>query len=122
MPMSARLNGISNIPSWPLTPPCLRFQLSPANFPPMQTTNLSTDQLAGISLAEASAKIRSGEVTPTQLTEACLARIDIYDSKLTTFITVMRSQALAQAKLLDAEQRAGKLRGPLHGIPIALKD
>ena|ERR1700759_2363342 len=88
----------------------------------MPTNSLTADQLAGLSLAEASAKIRSGEGTPTQLTEACLARIDIYDQKLTTFITVMRAQALAQAKQLDVEQHAGKLRGPLHGIPIALKD
>ena len=82
----------------------------------------TSEDLAALSLAEASARIRSRAVTPTQLTEACLARIGTYSPKLNCFITVMREQALAQARELDAEQRAGKLRSPLHGIPIALKD
>src|SRR5689334_2843257 len=81
-----------------------------------------SENLAGITLSEASARIRAGRVTSTQLTEACLARIASYNPKLNCFITVMREQALAQARELDAEQRAGKLRGPLHGIPVALKD
>lgn len=80
------------------------------------------DSLASLTLAEASARIQAGTVTATDLVNACLARIDVYDPKLNAFITVMRDSALAQAKVLDAEQRAGKLRGPLHGIPIALKD
>src|SRR5215471_13629150 len=66
--------------------------------------------------------MRARSVTATQLTEACLARIETYNPKLNAFITVMREQALAQARDLDAEQRAGKLRSSLHGIPIALKD
>jgi aspartyl-tRNA(Asn)/glutamyl-tRNA(Gln) amidotransferase subunit A len=80
------------------------------------------DPLTRLTLAEASAKIHAGTVTPTQLTKACLARIAIYAPKLDCFITVMTDKALAQAAVLDAEQKAGKLRGPLHGIPIALKD
>ncbi|HTE43303.1 MAG TPA: amidase, partial [Steroidobacteraceae bacterium] len=75
-----------------------------------------------LSLGEAAAKIRSGSVTAMQLTEACLARIATYDTKLDAFITVMKDKALAQAKQLDAEQKAGKLRGPLHGVPVAIKD
>jgi aspartyl-tRNA(Asn)/glutamyl-tRNA(Gln) amidotransferase subunit A len=82
----------------------------------------TSQDLAALTLAEASARIKAGTVTPTQLTEACLARIATYNPKLNAFITVMKPLALAQAKLLDAEQRAGNLRGPLHGIPIALKD
>ena len=82
----------------------------------------ASDSLTALSLSEASARIRSRAVTPTQLTEACLARIETYNPKLNAFITVLRAQAMAQAKELEAEQRAGKLRGPLHGIPIALKD
>ncbi len=81
-----------------------------------------SDQLTDLTLLEASARIRQRTVTPTSLTEACLARIEKYNPKLNAFITVMREQALAQARDLDAEQRAGKLRGPLHGIPIGLKD
>jgi len=80
------------------------------------------DDLTSLTLAQASAKIRSGTVTATQLTKACLDRIGVYGPKLDCFITVMSEKALAQAKELDEEQKAGKLRGPLHGIPIALKD
>jgi aspartyl-tRNA(Asn)/glutamyl-tRNA(Gln) amidotransferase subunit A len=80
------------------------------------------EDLSGLTLVEASARIRSRTVTPTQLTEACLARIQTYNPKLNAFITVLREHALEQARDLEAEQRAGKLRGPLHGIPIALKD
>jgi aspartyl-tRNA(Asn)/glutamyl-tRNA(Gln) amidotransferase subunit A len=82
----------------------------------------SSDALAALTLAEASARIKAGTITSTELVIACLARIDIYNPKVNAFITVTRDAALAQAKLLDAEQRAGRLRGPLHGIPIALKD
>jgi aspartyl-tRNA(Asn)/glutamyl-tRNA(Gln) amidotransferase subunit A len=79
-------------------------------------------ELTDLTLAEASSRIRQRTVTPTNLTEACLARIEKYNPQLNAFITVMKDQALAQAHDLDAEQRSGKLRGPLHGIPIGLKD
>lgn len=82
----------------------------------------ASSSLATLTLAEASARIQSGSVTPTQLTEACMERIATYNPKLNAFITVMKALAMQQAKVLDAEQKAGKLRGPLHGIPIALKD
>jgi len=75
-----------------------------------------------LSLAEASARIHARTVTPIQLTQACLARIEVYNPKVNAFITVLREQAMAQARELEAEQRSGKLRSPLHGIPIALKD
>ena len=78
--------------------------------------------LAAMTLSEASEMIHAGKVTPTQLTNACLERIGIYAPKLDCFITVMKDKALAQAAVLDAEQKAGNFRGPLHGIPIALKD
>jgi aspartyl-tRNA(Asn)/glutamyl-tRNA(Gln) amidotransferase subunit A len=84
--------------------------------------NDTTDALSGLTLAEASERIRTRAATPVDLVAACLARIDVYNPKLNAFITVMRDAALAQAKVLASEQRAGKLRGPLHGIPIALKD
>jgi len=80
------------------------------------------DRLAGLSLTEAVKQIRSGSVTSTQLTKACLERIRIYNPKVDAYITVLGDQALAQAAQMDTEQKAGKFRGPLHGIPIALKD
>lgn len=78
--------------------------------------------LAVLTLAEASARIHRREVTSLALTEACLARIAVYDPKLDAFITVAAEQARQQARALDAELKSGKYRGPLHGIPIALKD
>src|SRR5271168_2029233 len=82
----------------------------------------SSNDLTELSLAEASGRIRARSVTPRQLVEACLTRIQIYNPKVNAFITVMRDYALKQAADLEAEQRAGKFRSPLHGIPIALKD
>ena len=78
--------------------------------------------LVTLTLTEASARIHARTVTSTQLTEAMLARIAVYQPKVNAYITVMREQALTQAAVLDAEARAGNFRGPLHGIPISLKD
>ena len=75
-----------------------------------------------MTLSEASERIRTKQTTPTELVEACFKRIDVYEPKVNAFITLTRDQALAHAKTLEAELRAGKSRGPLHGIPIALKD
>src|SRR5271156_2863578 len=80
------------------------------------------EHLAALSLKDVSGMIAAGQVTPTQLTAACLQRIRVYNPKLEAFITVLSDQALAQAKVLDQEQQAGRLRSPLHGIPIAVKD
>src|SRR5207247_1261702 len=68
----------------------------------------ASEDLAALSLTAAASRIRAGTVTSTQLTQACLARIEVYNPKLNSFITVTRPQALAQARELDAEQRSGK--------------
>ncbi len=70
------------------------------------------------SLREASENIRARKISPVELTQACLDRIQIFNPKIDAWITVMREQALAQAKALEKEP----YRGPLHGIPIGLKD
>jgi len=79
-------------------------------------------ELARLTIAEASKKIHSREISCKQLTEACIERSRVYNSKVNAYITLMHDEALAQAGQLDAEAAAGKFRGPLHGIPIALKD
>jgi aspartyl-tRNA(Asn)/glutamyl-tRNA(Gln) amidotransferase subunit A len=100
-----------------------RHAVQPGSAKPSTTPSSgAADALASLTLEEASARIKAGKVSSTELVEACLARIVIYNPKINAFITVTRDAALAQAKALDAEHRAGKLRGPLHGIPIALKD
>ncbi|HEX7136383.1 MAG TPA: amidase family protein, partial [Vicinamibacterales bacterium] len=88
---------------------------------PIQSSG-AADALADLTLSEASARLAAGRTTSADLVSACIARIDVYNPKVNAFITVLREQALAQAKTLDAERRAGRVRGPLHGVPIALKD
>jgi len=78
--------------------------------------------LTELTLSEASRRIHAKEVTSTELTQALLDRIAIYNPKVNAFITVMRAEALAQASQLDGEAKAGRFRSPLHGIPIVLKD
>jgi len=90
-----------------------------------QGSNVDTaddDKLAELSLTEVSAMIHNHTITSTQLTKALLDRINVYNPKVNCYITVMGKDALEQAAVLDAEQKAGKFRGPLHGIPIGLKD
>ena len=65
--------------------------------------------------------MREGRVTSRQLVEQYLIRIALYEEKLNATLAV-NAKALEEADRLDRERRAGKIRGPLHGIPIALKD
>src|SRR5262245_48443033 len=78
--------------------------------------------LADLTISELGARFRRGEATPTQATEAYLARIDALDGELRAFLTVTRAQALGQAAAADARFRSGGPRGPLDGVPVALKD
>ena len=73
-------------------------------------------------LQQASEQIRAKKISPVELTRTCLDRIQLLNPRLNAFITVMADQALAQARALEAELHTGKWRGPLHGIPIGLKD
>jgi aspartyl-tRNA(Asn)/glutamyl-tRNA(Gln) amidotransferase subunit A len=73
-------------------------------------------------LAEAARQLRARKISSVELTRAMLDRIAIYNPKVNVYITVVAEDALAQAAALDAEAKSGKFRGPLHGIPIALKD
>jgi aspartyl-tRNA(Asn)/glutamyl-tRNA(Gln) amidotransferase subunit A len=75
-----------------------------------------------LTIAEASALIGKRELSPVELVESRLQRIARLDGELHSFICVLREPALAAARSAEAEIMAGKLRGPLHGIPIGLKD
>ena len=75
-----------------------------------------------LSIAEASGLLRRKEISPVELTRACLSRIEQLNPTINAFITVLAESALAQAREAEAEIFAGKWRGPLHGIPIGLKD
>jgi aspartyl-tRNA(Asn)/glutamyl-tRNA(Gln) amidotransferase subunit A len=78
--------------------------------------------LSELTLAEASRRIHAHQVTSVELVRAVLARTATYNRIVNAYITVMHTEALAQAEMLDQEAKAGKFRSPLHGIPIALKD
>src|SRR5437867_6974539 len=78
--------------------------------------------LATLTLKQAADVLRRRDASPVDLTQACLQRIDQYDRAINAFITVTRDQALRTAREMEAEQKRGRWRGPLHGIPIALKD
>jgi Asp-tRNA(Asn)/Glu-tRNA(Gln) amidotransferase A subunit family amidase len=66
--------------------------------------------------------VRTRQVTATELTELYLARLRRHDPRLLAVVTLTEERALAQAARLDEEQRAGRYRGPLHGIPWGAKD
>jgi amidase len=73
------------------------------------------------SIPEMQAAMREGRVTSRELVVQYLTRIALYNSKFNAVITV-NPDALREAEALDRERARGKVRGPLHGIPIALKD
>ena len=75
-----------------------------------------------LTLAQAADLLRRREVSPVELTKACLGRIEKYNSALNAYITVRAEEALAEARAIESELLRGRPRGPLHGIPIALKD
>ena len=79
-------------------------------------------ELIDLSIRDASEMVRRRKVSPVELTNACLAQIDKLNPTLNAFITVTRESAAAEARAAEAEIQRGKWRGPLHGIPIALKD
>ncbi len=66
--------------------------------------------------------LKSGTVTSTALIEECLRQIELHDAELNAFITVMAETARQDARLADKEISSGRYRGPLHGIPISIKD
>ena len=74
------------------------------------------------SLTELARLLAAGEIRSREIVEACLARIDALDPHLHAFIDVYRDDALAAANAADLEREAGIARGPLLGLPIALKD
>lgn len=73
-------------------------------------------------IREAAGDLRRGRQTSLTLTTAALARIARLDGSLRSFITVTAEPALARARLADAELAAGHDRGPLHGVPVSVKD
>jgi aspartyl-tRNA(Asn)/glutamyl-tRNA(Gln) amidotransferase subunit A len=80
------------------------------------------DDLCFLSIAELASLMRARTVSPVEVTEAHLARIERLNPTLNAFVTVMAAEARDAARRADAELAAGRWRGPLHGVPIGVKD
>lgn len=80
------------------------------------------NELHYLDMSELSLLLHSGKISPVEVTQAQLARIEQLDGKLSSYACVAAEQALAQARQAEVELRRGECRGPLHGVPIAVKD
>ncbi|HYB40129.1 MAG TPA: amidase family protein, partial [Candidatus Methylomirabilis sp.] len=83
---------------------------------------MTEDELTSLTLARAARLLRRRELSPVELTEAILARIERLDPVLKAFITVTGDLARRQARRAEREIARRRWRGPLHGIPLSLKD
>src|SRR5208282_2754927 len=73
-------------------------------------------------IARLSERLRLSQVSPAEIVANCLRHIERSNPQLNAFIIVMAEQAIEQAREAEAELKAGIWRGPLHGIPVAIKD
>ena len=85
-------------------------------------TSSSDTPLHYTSLLDVAQRIRAGDLRPTAVTQMQLDRIAAIDPGLHSYVTVMADEAMEQARQADAEIVAGRYRGPLHGVPIGIKD
>lgn len=83
---------------------------------------MSAEHPCDLSLTEAARAIRDGDISSEELTRACFDRIEERADGLNAFISTERDEALDAARKADAERAAGRIRGPLHGVPLAHKD
>lgn len=81
-----------------------------------------SDELCWVSASELAERIRGGEVTPADVAEQVVARIEAVNPGLNAFVTFDRDQVLADAARLTEAQRRGDALGPLHGVPYSIKD
>src|SRR5260370_37587613 len=73
-------------------------------------------------ISELALSLRWNDVSPVEITRDCLTSIEKLNATLNAFITVTAQSALAEARTAEAEILRGEWRGPLHGVPVALKD
>jgi aspartyl-tRNA(Asn)/glutamyl-tRNA(Gln) amidotransferase subunit A len=82
----------------------------------------SSGELIYLTVSEVASLYRAKKLSPVELTQAVIGRIEQLNPQLQAYVTLVTEQALEAAKQAEAEITAGKIRGPLHGIPLALKD
>ena len=83
---------------------------------------MASDDLFHLSIGELAELIRARTLSPVELTRLMLARIEVLDDRFHAYVTPTAERALADARRAEAEIAAGDYKGPLHGVPIALKD
>lgn len=83
---------------------------------------MSSGDRASLAAADAARQVREGTLSSVELTEACLARIAAREPSVRAWVSLDEAGARAVARERDAEARAGRIRGPLHGVPIGVKD
>ncbi len=103
--------------AWTPTPGA--FRIDPWGAAPFPTND---EDIAFLPAHRLGAAIKSGKLTSTRLTKIYLDRLKKYNDTLMCAVTIMEEQGLADAAKADAEIKAGKYRGPLHGIPWGVKD
>ena len=109
----ARLAGVAALPA-----AAAAYGRSPAATSASQITG----PLHYASLADVAGLIAARAIQSSDLTQQMLDRIAAVDGRLQSYVTVMAEQSIASAQRADAEIRAGRYRGPLHGVPIGVKD
>src|SRR5215208_6218404 len=85
-------------------------------------TDAFREDLCDLPLLDVAEKIRTRQVSPVEFTERVLARIGALDDTLNAFVTVLSEQVRHDAREAEGEILAGRYRGPLHGIPVSIKD
>ena len=83
---------------------------------------MNTSELPFLSAGDLSRLIQSKEVSPVEVTEAYLDRITSLDHRFNSYLTVMREQALVDAQQAEEDIASGQHKGPMHGVPVAVKD
>src|SRR2546425_10226650 len=83
---------------------------------------MAATELLTLTIAELAPQIRARRVSPVELTEAALAQAERLQPTLDSFITILHDTARQQAKEQEAALMRGEYRGPLHGIPLGIKD
>jgi len=103
--------------SW--SPSSTAFYIAPWGNAPLPSTD---EEIAFLPAHRLAAAIKAGKLTSTRLTKIYLDRLERLNPTLFCAVTIMKDQALTDAAAMDAEIKAGKYRGPLHGIPWGVKD
>jgi amidase len=88
----------------------------------VERSHMADTELHYLELTEVARRVQSRELSPVEVTQALLARIEACDGQLRSYATLMAEQAMAKAKVAESEIMRGEIRGPLHGVPIAVKD